>query len=356
MNVRRQRREVFFVGSIALADAGTVFETIGRTFGDAVRCIPDGETGNRLGWMEWQTPILAANPLLQAVSSEGDWRNSTAPDRWKQRTWFRLRPGADARALKLGDIGYGRNAIASYRQFAQLKSKGVIAAGVRFMVAIPSPFNLINFHFAPDQRAAAEPAYELALLAEVDRIADVVPHAELAIQWDCAHDMQAYDGARATWFSDAQSGIERRLIRIGEHVPADVELGYHFCYGSFGGVHFVEPKDMGAMVRLANAISQGLRRPVNWFHMPVPVERSDDAYFAPLDDLRLQPKCRLYLGVIHDTDGLAGTLARIAAAQHHVAEFGIATECGFGRRDPSTVQSLLDLHAALASGGSSCAA
>jgi hypothetical protein len=350
MDASPQEREVFFVGSIALPDASTVFKTIGRSFAGAVRRIPDGETGNRLGWMEWQAPILAANPLLHAVHSQGDWRNPTAPDRWKQQTWFRLRANADARALQLGDIGYAGNAIASYRKFAELKSEGVIGLGVRFMVAIPSPFNLINFHFAPDQRAALEPAYESALLAEVDRIAQAIPHDELSIQWDCAHDMQAYDGARPTWFSDTQPGIENRLIRIGEHVPGGVELGYHFCYGSFGGKHFVEPKDMGAMVRLANAISQGVRRPIDWYHMPVPIERSDDAYFAPLDDLRLRPECRLYLGLIHDADGLPGTLARIAAAHRHVADFGVATECGFGRRDPSSLQTLLDIHVALASG------
>lgn len=350
MDASQKDREVFFVGSIALPDAATVFETIGRTFGAKVRRIPDGETGNRLGWMEWQAPFLAANPLLEAVGSDGDWRNPTAPDQWKHRTWFRMRPGADPRDLELGEIGYARNAIASYREFALRQAQGVIAPDVRFMVAIPSPFNLINFHFAPDQRAAVEPAYEAALLAEVDRIAAVVPHDRLAIQWDCAHDMQAYDGARTPWFADTQRGIETRLIRIGEHVPADVELGYHFCYGSFGGKHFVEPKDMAAMVRLANALSRGIKRPIGWFHMPVPAERNDDGYFAPLDDLRLQPGCRLYLGVIHDSDGAAGTQARIAAAARHCADFGISTECGFGRRDPATVKALIDLHAALAKG------
>lgn len=350
MGAPQRSREVFFVGSIALPDAAAVFDTIGRIFGANVRCIPDGETGNRLGWMEWQAPFLAANPLIEAVASEGDWRNPTAPEVWKQRTWFRLRPGVDARDLNLGDIGYARNAIVSYREFARQQSQGVIAAGVRFMVAIPSPFNLINFHFAPDQRDAVEAAYEAALLDEVDRIAAAIPHDKLAIQWDCAHDMQAYDDARTPWFADTQHGIESRLIRIGEHVPADVELGYHFCYGSFGGKHFVEPKDMGAMVRLANALSRGVKRPIGWFHMPVPVERNDDAYFAPLDDLRLQPDCRLYLGLIHDSDGIAGTRARITAAARHFADFGIATECGFGRRDQATVNALIELHAALAKG------
>jgi hypothetical protein len=348
MNAPQHSRELLFVGSIALPDADAVFETIGQTFGSSVRRIPDGETGNRLGWMEWQAPFLAANPLLEIAPSEGDWRNPTAPELWKHRIWYRLRPGAEARDLVLGDIGYAHNAIESYRKFALHKSRGIIAKGVRFMVAIPSPFNLVNFHFAPDQRAMLEPAYEAALLAEVDRIAASIPHDQLAIQWDCAHDMQAYDGARAPWFPDTQSGIEARLIRVGERVPAGGELGYHFCYGSFGGKHFVEPKDMGAMVRLANALSSGITRPINWIHMPVPVDRTDDGYFAPLDDLRLPANCRLYLGLIHDTDGMVGTAKRIAAAARHVTDFGIATECGFGRRDAATVQGLLDLHAALA--------
>jgi hypothetical protein len=342
-------REIFFVGSIPMASAHEVFHSIGTTFGGAVRRIPDGETGNRLGWLEWQEPYLARNPLLEATQSEGDWRNATAPDKWKHRTWFRLRAGAAPRDLDLGEIGYAANAKASYADFAALKRKGEIAAGTRFLVAIPSPFNLVNHYFAPDQRAALEPAYEAALLREVDAIAAAVPAGELALQWDCAHDMQAYDGeARKPWFADTERGVERRLIRIGERVPPAVELGYHFCYGSFGGRHFVEPKDTGAMVRLANALCSGVTRPIGWIHMPVPIERSDDAYFAPLAALRLKPGTRLYLGLIHDKDGVAGTMQRIKAAERHAQDFGIATECGFGRRPPETVRALVALHAELA--------
>lgn len=340
-------RDVFFVGSIALPDASSVFETIGRQFGPNVRRIPDGETGDRLGWMEWQSDVLAANPLLESAPSDGDWRNPTAPEQWKHRHWFRLKPGVDPGALSLGDVGYARNAIESYEKFAMHKRRGDIAPNVRFMVAIPSPFNLINYHFAPDQRADVEPAYVSALLADVRRMTDAIPHGQLAIQWDCAQDMQAYDGAREPWFADTQGGIEKRLIELGEAVPKTVELGYHFCYGSFGGRHFVEPKDMGAMVRLANALSARVRRTIDWFHMPVPIERDDDGYFAPLAGLKLQPDCRLYLGLIHDGDGVAGTRRRVAAAERHVKAFGIATECGFGRRDPASVGDLIQLHADL---------
>lgn len=343
--------EIFFVGSIPLANARAVFEVVADTFGGGVRRIPDGETGNRSGWLEWQEPFIAANPLLEAASSAGDWRNATAPDKWKHRTWFRLRPGAVGGQVDLGNVGYAANALASYAEFAALKQSGRIPPRTRFMVAIPSPYNLVNHYFAPEERAALEPAYEAALMREVEQIAATVPPDELSLQWDCAHDMQVYDGeARKPWFADAQRGVEERLIRIGEGLKMPAELGYHFCYGSFGGKHFVEPKDMGAMVNLANALSAGISRPIGFIHMPVPVERDDDAYFAPLADLRLQPGTRLYLGVIHDTDGIAGTRRRIAAARRHVGSFGIATECGFGRRTPESVRALIGLHAALAAG------
>ena len=65
------------------------------------------------------------------------------------------------------------------------------------------------------------------------------------------------------------------------------------------------------MVEIANATSTGVARPIQFFHMPVPKGRTDDAYFAPLDNLRLHPETELYLGLIHhdDPDGeLRGSL------------------------------------------------
>jgi hypothetical protein len=267
MEETRHGREIFFVGSIPLASLPAVFETTGRTFGTAVRRIPDGETGNRLGWLEWQEPFLSKNPLLQATASEGDWRNQTAPDKWKHRVWYRLPINAAADGLQLGDIGYARNARSPYAEFAALRQAGTIPAGTRFLVAIPSPFNLVNHYFAPDHRAALEPAYEAALLRQIDAIVAAIPAEELAIQWDCAHEIQAYDGeARKPWFDDTRRGIEERLIRVGDYVPDAAELGYYFCYGSFRGRYFFEPKDIGAMVRLANALAQGVKRSIGWIH------------------------------------------------------------------------------------------
>ena len=98
---------------------------------------------------------------------------------------------------------------------------------------------------------------------------------------------------------------------------------------------------MRKLVEVANALAASLGRSLDWIHMPVPRDRADDAYFAPLASLRLQPQTELYLGVIH-RDGRSGE--RIAAAQRHFAGFGAATDCGWGRGGTAAVDELLALH------------
>jgi hypothetical protein len=105
---------------------------------------------------------------------------------------------------------------------------------------------------------------------------------------------------------------------------------------------------MADMVAMANRLTDGIERPIQLIHMPVPRDRSDDAYFAPLKNLRLKPTTELSLGLVHHTDGVAGTRRRLVAAEKRVKDFSIATECGFGRRLPETIPELLRIHAEVA--------
>jgi len=82
--------------------------------------------------------------------------------------------------------------------------------------------------------------------------------------------------------------------------------------------------------------------------MPVPRDRSDDQYFAPLRDLKTPKATEIFLGLVHLTDGIDGTRKRMAVAQRYLPNFGIATECGFGRRSPAVVRELLILYKAAA--------
>ena len=133
------------------------------------------------------------------------------------------------------------------------------------------------------------------------------------------------------------------MTEIGEGVPAGVELGYHLCYGSPADEHVVQPKDMGIMVEMANAISSRVKRPIQFFHMPVPKSRTDDGYFAPLENLGLGPHTALYLGLIHHNDA-QGDAARLIAAGRYARIDGVATECGMARGDPARLPSLLAAH------------
>jgi hypothetical protein len=84
------------------------------------------------------------------------------------------------------------------------------------------------------------------------------------------------------------------------------------CYGSPADEHCVQPKDAGIMVEMTNAIAAGVKRPIQFFHLPVPKGRTDDAYYVPLETLKLGPETELYLGLIHhdDAEGDATRLAR----------------------------------------------
>ena len=101
-----------------------------------------------------------------------------------------------------------------------------------------------------------------------------------------------------------------RMQRLCAAVPDDVELGLHLCYGDFGAKHFVEPKDAAKMVEFANALAKSIPHKLAYIHMPVPIERSDDAFHRPFRDLKLGEGTELFLGLVHAKDGVEGTRAR----------------------------------------------
>ena len=336
---------VHLVGSVPLADPDAVFRTLARTVGSVAPRLPDGETGLRSRWMGWLEPFFSDNPDF---AHDGGTVTSRSTGAVTKR--YRPRPGLAPEAVRFPGLRHAEIAIDSYRAFADLKRQGVVPPGCRYQFAIAHPYAVVHRYVEKEFQAAILPVYERALLDQLRRILEVVPHGELAIQWDVASAIFAsLQLGDRTIFGSSKAEMHPAFAaistRIGEAVPAGVDLLYHFCYGSSGNRHTVEPLDMGDMVEQANRISAAIRRPVQLFHMPVPVERDDDAYFRPLAGLRLEPGAALCLGLVHDQDGLAGTERRMAAARKHVTDFFIATECGFGRRSAESLEALLRLHA-----------
>ncbi len=333
---------VHLVGSIGLDTVDEIFRVVGAKLGQRLKRVPDGEVGSRRLWASFQYPLLRSSPFLRPDPDGGVRATSKFP-------LLALAEGVTSEEISFGELGYAREARASYLDLLAAKQRGDFPAHVRLQVCLPTPFGVIYAFAAPKDVMAIEKAYERAMIAEVKALCDAIPHQDLSIQWDFCHEMISLDGQPQDWFpmeAASQAEIMARMQRICAAVPADVELGVHFCYGDFGAKHFIEPKDAGRMVDVANDMAKAVGRRIDYMHFPVPVTRTDKSYFAPFKELSLDPKTEIYLGLVHVADGVDGVIARVETAREFVPKFGIATECGIARaRKLELVHRILDTYA-----------
>jgi hypothetical protein len=340
--------DVYLVGSVPMTSAEQVFEAVAAALGPRIKRIPDGETGERIDWITWLEPVFAKNPALQ---KSGEFFRVHASGTGRER--YTLKPGLKPQDIRFDNLFYADIAKASYAVFKRLKEAGKIAPRTKFQVDLVPAHSVIWLFLVEALHGAVDSIYNHAVKQEIDKIAAAIQHDELAIQFDVAsavfarlerNEPNSYGGTKA----EMQERFSKILIDLGDCVPADIDLLYHLCYGDSGHRHVVEPSDMGDMVDFANRVSRQIQRPVQLIHMPVPRNRADEAYFAPLERLRLRPETELCLGLVHYTDGIEGTKKRLASARKFAPHFSVATECGFGRRDPHTIPELLRIHAEIA--------
>jgi hypothetical protein len=343
----QSERDIYLVGSVPLTRPYDVFTSVAQVLGDRIARVPDGEIGDRIMWVQCQISYLTHCPVLEVceLPEDGPTRQTG------YQIPVRLKPGATESDVVFPDIGYARHAENSYQIFRALKRAGKIPARWRFQVCVPTPMDVMTL-VEPGSRPVIERAWEAALIRELAEIQDAIPDYELAISIDVVQGLLLWedpDNIYVEPYLDATDGyrpaIVERLARLANHVEPEVELGFHCCYGSQDHKHAIDPADSGAMVDMVNRLAKALDRPITYVHMPVPRDRDDDAYFVPLANLDPGTDTKLYLGLIHYTDGVKGAQRRISAAARHRREFGISTECGFGRRPAhQDILRLLELH------------
>jgi hypothetical protein len=336
-------RLVHFVGSIGLDSTDDVFAAVGQTVKPFIKRCPDGEMGGRRLWISYQWPLLRSTSFLEPSSDHA------IPG--VGLTTLRLKANAPTGDIHFGELGYAREARTSYQDFLAARKRGDISAGTRFQVCLPTPAAVISGFLIPQDIAKVLPAYAHAMVREVERICSAIPHQDLALQWDVCIEMVQWDGRSQVIppFPGMEQAFRQAFVQLAACVPRDVELGFHLCYGDMDAKHFVEPIDLTKAVELANLIIAAAGRPVNWIHMPVPSDRSDRAYFAPLAQLQRTSGTELYLGLVHPQDGVDGAVRRMRAASGVTGDFGIATECGIARsRTTELVRSIMEIHAGAA--------
>lgn len=340
------KRGTLLVGSANLPSCEHFFDAVSRNVRDDVQSVPDGETGERRIWFAWEAERIAELSNVTVIDRI-DFENPVAGP--FVIPIMAAVDGVDLAESSFGPFRYAEEALASYRTFKANRDAGKFSPDTRFQVSIPTPMMFaMNF---PTDRKAALTALERDIEGEIDRIAGAIPHQDLALQWDVAGEMialeQSLAGEGETWERPDRwrlAEATESIARTSKKIPDGVVLGIHLCYGDPEGEHLVQPRDLRLCVDFANSCAELIDHRIDWVHMPVPIGRSDDAFFAPLADLKLAPDTELYLGLLHKEDGAEGARKRIEAASKYVADFGVGTECGMGREPEDAIDGLLALH------------
>ena len=357
---------VLLVGSVPGKDAEEVMRLCASELGQQLGCFPDGETGKRRVWINY----LAAttyndNESLETVN-QPEAVNPDDPEEWREADdywvpkgyhdhWqFRIR---DGKSVHFDSLGYAKEAINSYGVFCKLREEGLISAEQRFMVAMPMCESAVR----PFLGSAGEndyqeisTAYTEAMSREIPSMLEQIPANDLAIQFDICMEMLAVDcndnhSQLFPWTpeGEAMQRYSNTVKTYADFVPGETLLGLHFCYGDLGHRHFIEPEDLTNATRIASESARVIEREIDFCHIPVPRGRKDDAYFEPLAEWPGKAG-KLFIGLVHHTDGVEGTRERLDTARRHKENFGVATECGFGRRDKATMPELMRIHREIA--------
>lgn len=341
-------KELLLVGSIPYDTVQDVFRTFGAQLGKFVMAMPDGEVGPRSHWISRvHYHVLALHPDLEVVQRPAldNGADRLHPRNARDSWMFRVRDGVNA--IRFGDpgwrLGYARDAINSYFIYKTLQEKGVTPAGPRFQVSMPMVNSVLPPRIFPrmEDMYKVRPGFTEALKAETLKIVEKIPNEDLAIQWDCASELQdAYGNFPGL---DADTAIERnagQIRAISPFIPEKVALGYHMCFGTLGGWPRFEPSDIGGAVRMANSFIENSGRRVDWVHIPL-LDRLDEGFYAPLAELKPQG-ARVFFGVIHNMSTLPQRLA--LARKFCPTDFGLAAYCGFGRIPQSELSGILNDH------------
>jgi hypothetical protein len=340
-------RDLLLVGSIPLDTVEEVMRTFGARLGRYLPAMPDGEVGERRSWVNrFCYQVFNGHADLETLRRPPavDGVEKLLPSNRDESWQFKVRPGVAQVRFGLPGLrlGYARDATNSYFIFRTLREQGVLPKDMRFQISIPMVNSVVRplYFQDPADLDKVRPGFEAALAAELAVIVRRIPATDLAIQWDCAWELSA--AYRGSEVSAKEAELETHVApirRLSAMLPEDAALGFHFCFGTFGGWPAFTPPDLERTVDLINAAVAAAGRRTDWVHIPA-LNRADSAFYAPLARLETG-KARVYLGMIHSMETLA---QRLAAARAFVPDFGLAAYCGFGRTPPEQLPQILEDH------------
>jgi hypothetical protein len=343
----------FFVGSIPGTTVEQVMTRCARAAGDEVFAFTDGELGPRQRWAVGLLELLwSKHPDFELVSRgyENDPEASKDPGERRVFDTYKVREGVDPRTVSLDDLfPYAAFGIESYATFKRLRDDGVLPAGARFQVSLPTPHAaVVGAILGPADVRVLMKAWAHALRTGYDRLLDEIPAEDLVIQLDYATELaDIYAGGMfSEWIGYADGNNTEKLeiytsreylASMTENLPETVTFGYHLCLGTYPEWPGNPQPDLGFVVELANRMVENTPRRVDFLHLPG-MRDADSDFYAPLRELTPGPK--VFMG-IECRDGANGLKRRIGIVKEHLDDFGVAHYCGYGREQADTIDKLL---------------
>lgn len=344
--------ELLFTGAVPLKPATSVFETLNQYCGPYLRRMPDGE---QIDWVFAAYSQLFGTPDLQA--GEGPLLTTAdTPFGGMRSPALSFRGGVTPQDVRIEHFGYADAIGESYAQLADLKQRGIIPGQVRLQATLASP-GTVGGILVTDWEDMLR-IIQRPLIAEVDGFLGSVPLPELAVQFDLAAEIEQEEWRRNPdgfdtpflvaleqfWGAADLRALLQPTAELASRVPEPAELGFHLC-----SLWHMDPRggqDLAVHVDAANLLAEQVGRRIDYIHMPVLPEHQPGDY-AKLAGLRLGPDTKVFLGLIHGSDGLAGARQRIQMASDVLADFGVAYFCGMrdlNQVDPERLGDLLELH------------
>jgi len=313
--------------------------------GPTVDMLPDGETGERLNWIQKIIEGMREHPDIELVQ-EGDWSEYDKTPRFRVKRGHRLRG-------ETIDLGYARFFGESFPIFEELTAAGGLA-DIPFQVGIPSPFDLALFTFGPRGAFRERRAYTEATLREMREIHTEAPERVV---------FQIEVPAELIFVARMPSPLQPLMARymagmvtkLAQQSPAGSRFGVHLCLGDMNHRSLMGMRDTRPVVHLANAIARRWPddRSLEFMHAPfaaaVEPPSTDEAWYRPLERLRLPPSTRFIAGFAHEGQDLEVQREILATIEAAVGEpVDLATSCGLGRRDPEAARAAIRRTAELA--------
>ncbi len=333
--------KLLLVGSIPFESAERVLLLASGMLGGHLDAIPDGEVLDRRFWiLRMAFQVFNGHAAFETVhrpdAPPGGERLIPAglDDVWR----FRLRPGIERVDFDMPGwrLGYAKDAQSSYAIFSAMKREGKVPAETRFQVSLPAVNSVCNPAIFGTDEAELEiirAGFQRAMIAEARKICEIVPASELAVQFDCSFEVTDVHGAVGLPVEGSIARNVGQFEGLANAVADDALLGFHLCFGTFGGWPRFAPPDLGRTVKLANGIKAATTRRIDWIHIPA-LDTSDEAFYAPLADLDVG-ETQVYLGLVHSMESFED---RYRAARKFLPEFGLGAYCGLGRLDPEEVE------------------